>query len=135
MNNNNRKNNIERISNIKSIIVTYENDIIEQNNKVNNIKTALIKNITRENIVNTIKNQKLQDMSNGTAPINIDYSIILTLDIIDSYISEISNEMNIIFQLQEERKILENNYHNECEYLKYLELSLINKQQELAKYI
>lgn len=135
MDNKTRKNYNEYFNNIKSIIKTYEIDIIEQKQKVYNIKDELIKTIARENIVITIKNQKLNDMSNGLAPINIDYSITLTNELIDIYMMEIYNEITLLFEIQEKRKIVENNYRNECEYLKYLELSLNNKQQELAKYI
>ena len=130
-----RKNHNEYFNNIKSIIKTYEIDITEQKQKVYNIKDELIKTIARENIVITIKNQKLNDMSNGLTPINIDYSITLTNELIDIYMMEIYNEIILLFEIQEKRKIVENNYRNECEYLKYLELSLNNKQQELAKYI
>ena len=135
MDNKTRNNHNEYFNNIKSIIKTYEIDIIEQKQKVYNIKDELIKTIARENIVITIKNQKLNDMSNGLTPVNIDYSITLTNELIDIYMMEIYNEIILLFEIQEKRKIVENNYRNECEYLKYLELSLNNKQQELAKYI
>jgi hypothetical protein len=135
MDNKTRKNHNEYVNNIKSIIKTYEIDITEQKQKVYNIKDELIKTIARENIVITIKNQKLNDMSNGLTPVNIDYSITLTNELIDIYMMEIYNEIILLFEIQEKRKIVENNYRNECEYLKYLELSLNNKQQELAKYI
>jgi hypothetical protein len=135
MDNKTRKNHTEYFNNIKSIIKTYEIDITEQKQKVYNIKDELIKTIARENIVITIKNQKLNDMSNGLTPVNIDYSITLTNELIDIYMMEIYNEIILLFEIQEKRKIVENNYRNECEYLKYLELSLNNKQQELAKYI
>jgi hypothetical protein len=135
MDNKTRKNHNEYFNNIKSIIKTYEIDITEQKQKVYNIKDELIKTIARENIVITIKNQKLNDMSNGLTPVNIDYSITLTNELIDIYMMEIYNEIILLFEIQEKRKIVENNFRNECEYLKYLELSLNNKQQELAKYI
>lgn len=135
MDNKIRRNHNEYFNNIKSIIKTYEIDIIEQKQKVYNIKDELIKTIARENILITIKNQKLNDMSNGLAPINIDYSITLTNELIDIYMMEIYNEIILLFEIQEKRKIAENNYRNEYEYLKYLELSLIHKQQELDKYI
>lgn len=135
MDNKIRRNHNEYFNNIKSIIKTYEIDIIEQKQKVYNIKDELIKTIARENILITIKNQKLNDMSNGLAPINIDYSITLTNELIDIYMMEIYNEIILLFEIQEKRKIVENNYRNEYEYLTYLESSLIHKQQELDKYI
>lgn len=119
-----------RIEKCKSSIQLCENEFNEQKQKIANIKQKLIKIIAKETIATRIKTSRINELieHNGYDDGEV---IKLTDKYLEDHYRYIYDEVQIVFDLEVKRKLLEHEYKNEREYCKILELTIEEKNQEL----
>lgn len=111
-----------RVNECKSSIQLCENELNKQIEKIANIKQQLIKIIAKETIANHCKIKNINEL--------IPSYFTLTDAYLEKNYNIIYNEIEILFDLELKRKLLDNEYKNECKYCKILELSIEDKKQD-----
>lgn len=115
-----------RIETCKSSILTCQDEILQQQIKTTNIKRELITIIAKETIAIKVKTSFINEFYEKEI-------ILLTNDYLEQQYHNIYGDIELLFDLQENRKLLDSDYREHCKYLHSLEIIFEKRKQELEE--